>query len=484
MKFFQAKKAKHYAKTNEAAKVETKKKKSIIKRVALVTALCILAAGLYFGGRILYFGVINPRAAFDTSLHTKSAVSIAPSPVISEDIEDPEETPSPSPAAIASAVAPEETAPPPEEAQEPGLSKADLEFIRDKVNILLIGVDENPQREETRVSFRSDVLLLLCLDFNEKSVHMLSVPRDTYTSIYNTKGKWKVNAAFAYGGGIKGDGFEYAMMTVSNLFGGIPINYYAGVQMEGLKKLVDALGGVNYNVDIPVKMNGRVLKKGMQHLTGQQVLDYCRIRKGIGTDVNRVDRQQKLLLALFKQLQKENKLDLVPKAFEALKDEIYTNMSLEQIVALGVFANNMDASGIKRHTLKGEYVFAYGSKYYFLDQDAKADVIYDIFKIKIKTNLKNGAAYVKAYSEATNAISKANKLLTTYKKTLTDAEKTSIQTLIQNVTDKRKQLPASEAELAALVKESNSACYQTEQAIKARAVQASAAASAAPAVKQ
>ena len=47
-----------------------------------------------------------------------------------------------------------------------------------------------------------------------------------------------------------------------------------------MKIIVDAMGGVDYYVDIPVSMNGRTLEIGQQHLDGQAVLDYCRMRKG------------------------------------------------------------------------------------------------------------------------------------------------------------------------------------------------------------
>jgi LCP family protein required for cell wall assembly len=465
-------------KNNESSGKKTNKK-SPVKTILWITLACLLAAGLYFGGRIAYFGFVDPRSAFDTTLHTQSP-SVSPA-VTAPAQTTVQATPMPTPSTVAQQDTEEPEgdidAPEDDPANQPSLSEADLNFIKDKVNILLIGVDENPQREKTRVSFRSDVLLLLCIDFNDKNVHLLSVPRDSYTSIYNTKGKWKINAAFAFGGGIKGDGFEYAMMTVSNLLGGIPINYYAGIQMEGLKKLIDSFGGVDYNVDITVKMNGRVLKKGMQHLTGQQVLDYCRIRKGIGTDVNRVDRQQRLLLSLFTQLQQKNKLDLVPKVFEALKDDLYTNLTLEQIVALAVFANQLDTDAIRRYTLKGEYMMTNGVKYYYLDQQYKVDVIYDIFKIKVKASAKDSAEYVKAYTAATTAINSAAKLLKKYKNAFSVTEKTGISELVINVTSQRKLLPASEAALAALIKQLNSACYQAEQAVKKRAIAASASAS-------
>ena len=388
-----ANKAKHLKTKKEIGNEakEKNKKKLPVKKIVYISLACIFAAFLFYIGRIVYLSFFNPQAAFVKT-------------VDAENLEAPSETvPPPSDAVEASALQSETPKPTPQESTqaEPSatpfetvdpeqamLSKADLEFIKDKVNILLVGVDENPEREKTRVGFRSDVMLLLSIDFKQKNIHLLSIPRDSFTPIYKTKGRWKINAAFMHGGGFLGEGFEYCMKTVSSLLGGIPVNYYAGVQMDGLKKLIDALGGVDYNVDIPVTMNGRYLKKGLQHLAGQQVLDYCRIRKGIGTDINRVDRQQKLLLALFEQLKSQNKLALIPKVCESMKNDFYTNMSLEQIIALAVFSTDINMDQIKRHTLKGEYMIAYGTKFFVLDQSAKVDVVKEIFNITIKPDKK------------------------------------------------------------------------------------------------
>jgi LCP family protein required for cell wall assembly len=482
MKRNKAKKAKLNNRCEET-RMETKSRKRAGRRIVLTAVCCILAVLFYFPGRIIYLGVINPGAAFDTALHAGNMAASAESatavtdeaPVASGNTPAPGGNPvqntaqAPAQSVGTPAPSPVETPAPSQDEEQAALSQADLDFIKDKVNILLVGVDENRQREKTRSGFCSDVLLLLCIDFKEKIVHMLSIPRDSYAAIYNTKGKWKINSAFSHGGGIGGNGFQYCMMSVSMLLGGIPVHYYAGVQMEGLKKLIDTLGGVDYKVDIPVKMNGRYLKKGLQHLTGQQVLDYCRIRKGIGTDVNRVDRQQRLLLSLFKQLQSENKLTLIPRAFEALKGDIYTNLSLEQVLALAVFSANVDAKAIKRHTLKGKYMFAYGSKYYFLDQSAKTDVVYDIFGIRIKANYLYDASYVKAFTEAGDAVKAADKLLSKYKSKMTDAEKTAVGDMAALVTGERKKLPNNMKDLSALVKQLNSLCYQTEKVVRKRA---------------
>ena len=103
--------------------------------------------------------------------------------------------------------------------EEQLLRQADTDFMRSRVNILLVGWDQSPERDDSdsvmyrdsKNNFRSDVLMLLAVDFEQGNAHLISIPRDTMAKIYNTKGHYKINAAFAKGGSAEGDGFEYAI---------------------------------------------------------------------------------------------------------------------------------------------------------------------------------------------------------------------------------------------------------------------------------
>ena len=289
--------------------------------------------------------------------------------------------------------------------EEQLLRQADTDFMRSRVNILLVGWDQSPERDDSdsvmyrdsKNNFRSDVLMLLAVDFEQGNAHLISIPRDTMAKIYNTKGHYKINAAFAKGGSAEGDGFEYAIKTVENLMG-VPISHYVGVNMEGLKAVVNALGGVEYDVDREIKLNGRVLHKGVQRLDGQQVLDYCRARKGYGTDVDRADRQQRMLFAIFTQLREGSRLTSIPKLYLSVKDYIYTDLTAEQIAALAVFGMDLvPGESLVRHTLKGKYISgtAYnGASFYVLDTRALKSLMKDIFGVDIKVDYRYDYRYI------------------------------------------------------------------------------------------
>jgi LCP family protein required for cell wall assembly len=452
-----------------AASGKPRKKMSTLKKVLLIGGAVLLAAVLFYAGRLVYF-MLNPSAAFQ---HTAGEViSEEPSPEES-DVASAEPSPSQTPSET---VTPTPTPTPSVDPDEAMLSQADLDFIKNRTNILLIGIDENPARDQTdRKDFRTDVMMLLSIDFENKTVHVLSVPRDSYTDIYGTNERWKLNGAFMKGGGFTGDGFEYTLKSVSMCLGldKVPIQLYCAVQMYGLRDLIDALGGVDYKVDVNATLNGRKIKKGMQHLTGQQVLDYVRVRKGIGTgtDIGRTDRQQKLMLALFTQLQKADKLTLIPKAFQAMKDQIWTNLSMEEIVALVVFAKDLDPENIKRYHIDGTYMRAYNAKYYVLHQSSIKDVvskIYGIDRSHIKLSIRYDYSYVSADMAAQSALDSAAKFQKKYKSKMTPEEAGSLSDKIASVKSAKKKLPSGMSALKTASKELTSLCYSIEKAIKER----------------
>ncbi len=369
------------------------------RRIWKLVLLALGIALLFVGGRYAYVMFMDPMSAFEAP----PAVTPSPRPAATQVPAKSDEAPL--------TPTPEPTLSPEEEL----LVNADMSFMKNKVNILMLGWDQAPEREDEdsvlyrdkENNYRSDVIMLMTVDFEKGTVDLISVPRDTYAPIYNKKGRWKINAAFAHGGSAEGEGFLYAMKTVENLLG-VPIDYYAGVDMTGLKAIVDAMGGVDYDVDVEIRLNGRVLTTGMQHLDGQQVLDYVRARKGISTDVGRADRQQRMLFAIFEQLKSRNQLVNLPKIYASVQDKINTNLNSEQIAAMTVFAMGLDMEDLRRHTLEGEYISnVYNASFYVLDNDKLKKLVKEIYGIDIKTNPRYDLDYVRADKAAFAAISYA-----------------------------------------------------------------------------
>jgi LCP family protein required for cell wall assembly len=250
---------------------------------------------------------------------------------------------------------------------------------KNMINILLIGADYAPERKDWKKNYYSDVMMVLAIDFDKNCVDMISVPRDTFAPIYNTPGIYKLNSALHHGGGVDGDGFKYVVESVRNVLGGIEIDYYMGVNMYAVKGMVDAIGGVYYDVDVEFTMQGRKMEMGKQHLDGQQVLDYCRARKGIDNDIGRVGRQKKMLIAIFNKLKSKNMLFKVPEIIKVLEENVHTNLSFEQLCALAVIGKNIDSKNIRMHTVDGHFLQIFNWSFYVLDDSERIDLIKDVY---------------------------------------------------------------------------------------------------------
>jgi len=279
---------------------------------------------------------------------------------------------------------------------------ADTEFMKNKVNILVLGVDESTERESWG-SFRTDTMILVTVNFETNDVHMLSIPRDSLVKIYNSKGELlnpestfpyaKINSAFSAGGGAQKKGYAYACETVSMTLGGIPIKYYIGFNMNVVKAVVDAMGGVDYNVDVEVTMNGRKLYPGPQHLNGQGVLDYCRQRKG-SSDLARIDRQQRMLMAIVSQLKSTGQIANIPEFYTAVEQNMQTNLSLTQISSLALLGAKMDIAQLTRDTIPNQPQTVHKLSCVLIKTDKLAKVLKTVFGKSIEIDPQLDVAYI------------------------------------------------------------------------------------------
>ncbi len=324
-------------------------------------------------------------------------------------------------------------------------SEEEYHFDKDRINILLLGLDADEERYETMGAFRTDTIILLSVDFQANQVYLISIPRDSYVRIPGRQQMDRINTAFVWGGGFKGKGFERTIETVSSFLGGIPIYYYVGIDMNAFVEIVDIMGGVEFEVDVPVKMGGRELKPGLQRLNGQQVLDYCRNRRFPAGDIQRIKNQQKMLLAIFDQLKSSKQLLNVSKYYEVLKSKVYTNLNAKQIAALGAFGMKLDLSDIHTYSIPGDFLDMDGRGYWGVNQYGKRDLVKEIFGIEIEIDPKDDVRYIKkeleqkhralvaAISEADDVISRAQKVMSEYSAYMNEEEKASAESYISKV---------------------------------------------------
>lgn len=386
------------------------------KRIWLWVALGILAVLIGIGVKFIID--INNRAALFEQTPVTTPVPTA-TPEAAETaaavVAPPTPSPTPDPEAIL-------------------LSQADLEFMKNRVNILVLGVDESTERANWG-SFRTDTMILVTIDFETNDVYMISIPRDSYVKLCGSEGNplksngesryGKINSAFSAGGGAQENGYLYSMNTVSHLFGGIPVNYYVGFNMNVVKEVVNAMGGVDYDVDIEINMNGRHLDTGPQHLDGQAVLDYCRQRKG-DSDIKRVERQQKMLKAIFQQLKSTGQIVNIPSIYQAVEQNIQTNLTFTQISSLALMALDMDLDQLESSTVEGTGIMVGSSSCWGLYMNKLKNLIQEVFGIEVRMDMDmdvsnireriaaEQAAIAGELGAANAAVSRADSILSRY----------------------------------------------------------------------
>jgi LCP family protein required for cell wall assembly len=173
-----------------------------------------------------------------------------------------------------------------------GLSLAAYLLAPLRTNLLLLGIDRAP---EGTVLGRSDSLVLTTLIPTQPYVGMLSIPRDLWVTIPEY-GPNRINAAHYFAEADRpGSGPQLAMETVRVNFG-VDVHYFARLQFEGLRRFVDALGGVEIELDEPTAL----LPAGRHTLSGERALAFVRDRAG-SDDFARMARSQLFLRALLGQ---------------------------------------------------------------------------------------------------------------------------------------------------------------------------------------
>lgn len=276
--------------------------------------------------------------------------------------------------------------------------QADLSMMQNIVNILLIGIDYAEEREtwngkDGLASAHADVMMVLAVNFDENTADLISLPRDTYTTIPGVDGIYKLNASFDCGGGLtaaNGAGFLKVCESASQMLGGIPVNYYYGVTMPAVKQLVDAIGGVDYDLEVSFKMQGRSYKEGFQHMDGQAVLDYLRVRKsGTGLsqgetgDANRVNRQKKMLVAIFDKIKQEGLMTKIPEMLAAFQGQLYTNCTTSQTAALALYGYNMPKENIGMHSMSGPTKNLYTWNFCFPTPSTRREIIKEVYNVDV-----------------------------------------------------------------------------------------------------
>ncbi|CRH19972.1 Transcriptional regulator LytR [Carnobacterium maltaromaticum] len=194
---------------------------------------------------------------------------------------------------------------------------------QDPFSVLLLGVDTGDLGRDEQG--RSDSIMVMTVNPNTNESKIVSIPRDTYTEIVGHGTTDKINHAYAFGG------VSMSVNTVQKLLN-IPIDYYIEVNMQGIKDIVDAIGGIDINSPLDFSQDGIKFTKGPMHLDGKQALAFSRMRyeDPIG-DYGRQGRQRQVIEAVVKKAATFSTLTNYKEILNTMQNNMKTNLTFDNM---------------------------------------------------------------------------------------------------------------------------------------------------------
>jgi polyisoprenyl-teichoic acid--peptidoglycan teichoic acid transferase len=222
-----------------------------------------------------------------------------------------------------------------------------------RLNILLLGCDT---RTTLNMGTRSDTMIIANVDLGNRKIKLLSIPRDLRVMVPGhdfDKVNSTINAAYFQDGGI-----ALTLKTIETLLG-IPVKLYAEVDFQAFKKVVDAIGGIRFDVEKdmyyfdPTDNTLINLKQGDQILDGERALQYVRFRHdeqgdfavdSEGKVYGRVSRQTKFMIELVKKLSEYKNVLKINNLINIFSNYAETNLSSSEMLKLAILFKNFSVT--------------------------------------------------------------------------------------------------------------------------------------------
>jgi len=227
------------------------------------------------------------------------------------------------------------------------------------INVLFLGIDQRPGES---TACRTDTMILASINPKEKSISLLSIPRDLWVRIpLPNHESGKITSAHYWGEVEKypGGGPALAMKTVYNTIGVRP-HYYVRLNFTGFEQIIDTIGGIDINVPQTIddakyptddyRVERLYIPAGQHHFDGKTALKYARTRYG-SDDFSRMDRQRQIIMAVRdKVLSLSNLPQLVaqlPQLYRDLGDSLQTDIPVDLMVQMANWALEVDQANIR-----------------------------------------------------------------------------------------------------------------------------------------
>lgn len=248
------------------------------------------------------------------------------------------------------------------------------------INTLLCGVDKD--------GYRTDVLIFAQYNLMTNQINMLQIPRDTYVQIGKTDRK--INSAYGY------NKEEELFKQVEYILDGVHVDRYVMVDFQGFRDIIDAIGGVEYDVPINMNYDDPVqdlhihLEKGLQTLDGAKAEQFVRFRQnndGTGYpmgDTDRVKAQTGFIYAAIDQIASVKNVLKIPKLISIATENVQTNFSTSEMMKYAPMVLKLGSENINIMQLQGEakYMmspYGYELSYFVHDKEQTAQMVRQYF---------------------------------------------------------------------------------------------------------
>ncbi|MDY3051976.1 MAG: LCP family protein [Ndongobacter sp.] len=244
--------------------------------------------------------------------------------------------------------------------------------VNSEIFFLLTGLDQN--EGVSSETTRSDTMMLIKVNFDQSTVDIISLPRDSRVPV---QGEYtKLNHAHSFGG------VDLTIETLRDWLQ-IDLDYYVEVSFEAVKQIVDAMGGIEYTLPGTTpyeywQIDGTraVLQPGRQILNGEQALGYLRYRQGYAEgDMGRVRAQQAFLKVFVQEALSAKNIGHIPEFVKTYFDTVHTNIPLDDLIGMAQQATAMKDVKITTHILPGTPQYLGDVSYYLLDWEKTHELI-------------------------------------------------------------------------------------------------------------
>ncbi|RDW22203.1 LytR family transcriptional regulator [Oceanobacillus arenosus] len=258
-----------------------------------------------------------------------------------------------------------------------GREKSDLRdevvsISNDPVSILLMGVEDYSTNGDNG---RTDTLMVATFNPDDERLKLLSIPRDTLVEIVGKEYQDKITHAHAFGGK------KMTIDTVEN-FLDIPIDYYATVNFDAFKNVIDIFGGVTVDVPFDFEQNSDDRKaeklqfyEGEMDLDGRYALAYARMRyQDPRGDIGRNERQQQVIEALIGKALSVGTITKIDDLAKEVGNNVETNMRISEVLAFAKQYSNFSTSKIDKLKLETYEERINGGSYQIADEASLDEV--------------------------------------------------------------------------------------------------------------